>query len=156
MSGMARAQKAGETVLAAGGVVLRERESVVEVIVVHRPGHRDWSLPKGKNEPEDRWVAFNVDTENESNLKRAASSELPPSRKKSWSVPTCSTPSTSANRTHSTFSRGAAGASGPVDECAALDHDVCGHGGLRGRSLGIGAGPSMPDPALDRPPRRQP
>src|ERR1700729_2853223 len=48
---MARAQKESEMVLAAGGVVLREREGIVEVIVVHRPSHKDWSLPKGKNEP---------------------------------------------------------------------------------------------------------
>jgi 8-oxo-dGTP pyrophosphatase MutT (NUDIX family) len=37
---------------AAGGVVWRERaEGTVEVVLVHRPGHDDWSLPKGKAEP---------------------------------------------------------------------------------------------------------
>jgi 8-oxo-dGTP diphosphatase len=35
-------------VRAAGGVVLREGPSGVEVIVVHRPRYDDWSLPKGK------------------------------------------------------------------------------------------------------------
>lgn len=36
---------------AAGGVVLREGTEGLEVAVVHRPAHGDWSLPKGKNEP---------------------------------------------------------------------------------------------------------
>ncbi len=36
-------------VLAAGGVVLRRSaKGRWKVLVVHRPGHRDWSLPKGK------------------------------------------------------------------------------------------------------------
>jgi 8-oxo-(d)GTP phosphatase len=39
-------------VLAAGGAVLRTGPSrQVEVLLVHRPGHRDWTLPKGKVEP---------------------------------------------------------------------------------------------------------
>jgi 8-oxo-dGTP pyrophosphatase MutT (NUDIX family) len=39
-------------VRAAGGVVWRRRdEGGVEVLVVHRPRHRDWSLPKGKARP---------------------------------------------------------------------------------------------------------
>lgn len=36
---------------AAGGVLWRERGDVVEVLLVHRPGYDDWSLPKGK--PDD-------------------------------------------------------------------------------------------------------
>ena len=36
------------TVRAAGGVLWRERAGTVEVAVVHRPKHQDWSLPKGK------------------------------------------------------------------------------------------------------------
>jgi 8-oxo-dGTP diphosphatase len=35
---------------AAGGVVLRGVGAAVEVLVVHRTRHRDWSLPKGKVE----------------------------------------------------------------------------------------------------------
>ncbi len=35
-------------VLAAGGVVLRDGGKNREVLVVHRPGYDDWSLPKGK------------------------------------------------------------------------------------------------------------
>lgn len=38
------------TVLAAGGVVTRERGGGTEVLVVHRPRYDDWSLPKGKLE----------------------------------------------------------------------------------------------------------
>ena len=33
---------------AAGGVVTRRGETGLEVLVVHRPKYRDWSLPKGK------------------------------------------------------------------------------------------------------------
>jgi 8-oxo-dGTP diphosphatase len=39
-------------VRAAGGAVLRTGPGrQVEVLLVHRPGHRDWTLPKGKVEP---------------------------------------------------------------------------------------------------------
>ena len=36
------------TVIAAGGVVWRERRGTREVLLVHRPRYDDWSLPKGK------------------------------------------------------------------------------------------------------------
>jgi 8-oxo-(d)GTP phosphatase len=36
------------TVIAAGGVVWRERRGSREVLLVHRPRYDDWSLPKGK------------------------------------------------------------------------------------------------------------
>ncbi|MCW2496277.1 bifunctional NUDIX hydrolase/histidine phosphatase family protein [Jatrophihabitans sp.] len=36
---------------AAGGLVWRARNGVVELAVVHRPRYDDWSLPKGKLEP---------------------------------------------------------------------------------------------------------
>lgn len=36
------------TVWAAGGLVLREVDGSVEVLLVHRPHHDDWSFPKGK------------------------------------------------------------------------------------------------------------
>lgn len=42
-------------VRAAGGVVLRPAEHGVETLVVHRPGHQDWSLPKGKLDPGEDW-----------------------------------------------------------------------------------------------------
>src|SRR5215813_13080398 len=35
-------------VIAAGGVVWRERRGTREVLLVHRPRYDDWSLPKGK------------------------------------------------------------------------------------------------------------
>jgi 8-oxo-dGTP pyrophosphatase MutT (NUDIX family) len=35
---------------AAGGVVVREGEAGVEVLVVHRPRYGDWTFPKGKAE----------------------------------------------------------------------------------------------------------
>ncbi|MCB0876474.1 MAG: NUDIX hydrolase [Solirubrobacterales bacterium] len=38
-------------VRAGGGVVARDGEAGLEVIVVHRPRYDDWSLPKGKLEP---------------------------------------------------------------------------------------------------------
>jgi len=46
-------------VRAAGGVVTRPADvnqppDGVEVLVVHRPGYDDWSLPKGKREPGER------------------------------------------------------------------------------------------------------
>jgi len=36
------------TVWAGGGVVLREHDGQVEVLLVHRPHREDWSFPKGK------------------------------------------------------------------------------------------------------------
>ena len=40
-----------ETVRAAGGVVVRQREDgEPEVLLVHRPAYDDWSFPKGKCE----------------------------------------------------------------------------------------------------------
>ena len=33
---------------AAGGVVVRDVNGVLEVVVVHRPAYDDWTLPKGK------------------------------------------------------------------------------------------------------------
>ena len=39
-------------VRAAGGAVLRAgADRRLEVLLVHRPSHRDWTLPKGKTEP---------------------------------------------------------------------------------------------------------
>jgi 8-oxo-(d)GTP phosphatase len=41
-------------VRAAGGAVLRaDPARRLEVLLVHRPGHRDWTLPKGKVEPDE-------------------------------------------------------------------------------------------------------
>lgn len=41
-------------VRAAGGVVLRRsRSGQTEIAVIHRPAYDDWTLPKGKVEPEE-------------------------------------------------------------------------------------------------------
>jgi 8-oxo-dGTP pyrophosphatase MutT (NUDIX family) len=38
------------TVRAAGGLVVRDGDDGIEVLVVHRPKYGDWTLPKGKCE----------------------------------------------------------------------------------------------------------
>lgn len=43
-------------VRAAGVVVLRNRDSAPEVLVVHRPHRSDWSLPKGKVDPGEHLI----------------------------------------------------------------------------------------------------
>ncbi len=40
-----------EVVQAAGGLVVRRQNGSLEIVVVHRPDHQDWSFPKGKLEP---------------------------------------------------------------------------------------------------------
>ena len=44
-------------VWAAGGIVQRAGVAGVEVLVVHRTRHRDWSLPKGKVDPGETLIA---------------------------------------------------------------------------------------------------
>jgi 8-oxo-dGTP diphosphatase len=39
-----------EVVQAAGGLVIRRRSESLQIAVVHRPLHQDWSYPKGKLE----------------------------------------------------------------------------------------------------------
>jgi 8-oxo-dGTP diphosphatase len=50
-----RADRNEETVVrAAGGIVTRPGpEGGVEILLVHRPRYDDWSLPKGKAEPDE-------------------------------------------------------------------------------------------------------
>lgn len=38
-------------VWAAGGVIWRRGDVGVELLLAHRPGHRDWTFPKGKLDP---------------------------------------------------------------------------------------------------------
>ncbi|QGG93961.1 NUDIX hydrolase [Actinomarinicola tropica] len=47
----------GTLVRAAGAVVWRRSSGggEVEVLLVHRPRHEDWSLPKGKLDPGESW-----------------------------------------------------------------------------------------------------
>ena len=40
-----------DVIQAAGGLVVRRRGGALEIAVVHRPVHEDWSFPKGKLEP---------------------------------------------------------------------------------------------------------
>ncbi len=44
------------TVLAAGGVVIDAADGEQRVLVVHRPAHEDWSLPKGHLDGEETAV----------------------------------------------------------------------------------------------------
>jgi 8-oxo-dGTP diphosphatase len=39
-----------DVVQAAGGLVVRRQGGFLEIVVVHRPVHQDWSFPKGKLE----------------------------------------------------------------------------------------------------------
>ena len=53
--GQGRADMARTAVIRAAGVVLlREADGQREVLIVHRPGRADWSLPKGKLEQGER------------------------------------------------------------------------------------------------------
>ena len=45
------------TVRAAGGVLWRRVDDEVQVALVHRPKYDDWSLPKGKLDRGESWVA---------------------------------------------------------------------------------------------------
>lgn len=40
---------------AAGGILWRRSGDRVELAVIHRPRHADWSLPKGKRDPGETW-----------------------------------------------------------------------------------------------------
>jgi 8-oxo-dGTP pyrophosphatase MutT (NUDIX family) len=61
---------------AAGGVITDDEDRVV---VVHRPRHGDWSLPKGKLDPgEDYETAALREVREECGLRCALGEELPP------------------------------------------------------------------------------
>lgn len=52
---MTAADQGEAPVRAAGGLVWRRREGVVELVLVHRPAPRDdWTFPKGKLDPGER------------------------------------------------------------------------------------------------------
>ena len=44
-----------DVILAAGGLVWRDSPRGREIAVVHRPKYDDWTLPKGKLDPGERW-----------------------------------------------------------------------------------------------------
>jgi 8-oxo-dGTP pyrophosphatase MutT (NUDIX family) len=39
-----------DQIVAAGGVVVRMQDEQLQIVLVHRPHHQDWSLPKGKQD----------------------------------------------------------------------------------------------------------
>ena len=66
-------------VAAAGGVIVRSGDNGREVAVIHRPKYMDWSLPKGKLEPEEGWLdAALREVEEETGYRCKPSVELPP------------------------------------------------------------------------------
>jgi 8-oxo-(d)GTP phosphatase len=63
---------------AAGGVVLRGTGRDLEVLVVHRVRHDDWSLPKGKLDPGERAEDAAVrEVEEETGVRAELGAELP-------------------------------------------------------------------------------
>jgi 8-oxo-dGTP pyrophosphatase MutT (NUDIX family) len=65
---------------AAGGVVLRGEGDDLEVLMVHRVRHQDWSLPKGKLDPgEDAQAAAVREVEEETGVRCVLGPELPDS-----------------------------------------------------------------------------
>jgi 8-oxo-dGTP pyrophosphatase MutT (NUDIX family) len=63
---------------AGGGVVVREDNGVLEVVLVHRPAYDDWTLPKGKakkGESDEDCAVREV--EEETGLRCALGEELP-------------------------------------------------------------------------------
>jgi 8-oxo-dGTP diphosphatase len=72
---------AQERIRAAGGVVLRDGRAGVEVAIVHRPRHDDWSLPKGKLDPGESFAAAALrEVEEETGLRCELGDELSPAR----------------------------------------------------------------------------
>ncbi|HET6831015.1 MAG TPA: NUDIX hydrolase [Solirubrobacterales bacterium] len=72
---------APEEVRAAGGVVVRNGADGLEVAVVHRPRHDDWSLPKGKLDPGEGFAAAALrEVEEETGLRCELGPELMPAR----------------------------------------------------------------------------
>ncbi len=66
-------------VRAAGGVVWRRGAGGIEVAVVHRPHHGDWSLPKGKLDPGESWEEAALrEVREEIGLRCRLGRELPP------------------------------------------------------------------------------
>ncbi|MFO7960540.1 MAG: NUDIX hydrolase [Nitriliruptoraceae bacterium] len=62
---------------AAGGVVLRDGRDGREVLVVHRVRHDDWSLPKGKLDPDEPHVVAAVrEVEEETGVRARVLEEL--------------------------------------------------------------------------------
>jgi 8-oxo-dGTP diphosphatase len=68
-------------VRAAGGLVVRDGDRGPEVALVHRPRYDDWSLPKGKLQDGEDWLAAALrEVEEETGLRCEAGEELEPAR----------------------------------------------------------------------------
>jgi 8-oxo-dGTP diphosphatase len=68
------------TVRAAGGLVVRERDGIEEIAVIHRPRYDDWSLPKGKLRADEGWSEAALrEVEEETGLRCELGPELPAS-----------------------------------------------------------------------------
>jgi len=67
-----------EPIVAAGAVVLREVDGATQIALVHRPRYDDWSLPKGKQEPNEHVLATAVrEVQEETGLRVALRRPLP-------------------------------------------------------------------------------
>lgn len=44
-----------EVIEAAGGLLTRENQFSLEILLIHRPKYDDWTLPKGKREDGETW-----------------------------------------------------------------------------------------------------
>jgi 8-oxo-dGTP diphosphatase len=65
----------GTQVRAAGGVLVRDGR----VALIHRPKYDDWSLPKGKLEPDESWEAAALrEVREETGMDCRLEEELPP------------------------------------------------------------------------------
>ena len=74
---MVERNEAGE-VRAAGGVLARDCDGVVQVLLVHRSAYDDWSFPKGKAEPgESDEACARREVEEEIGLRCRLGRELP-------------------------------------------------------------------------------
>lgn len=63
---------------AAGAVLWRERRRKIEILLVHRPRYRDWSIPKGKLDPGESTTAAAVrEVEEETGLMPTLGVPLP-------------------------------------------------------------------------------
>ena len=66
-------------VKAAGGVVWRRAGDTIAIAIAHRPRYDDWSLPKGKLEPDEAWEhAALREVEEETGLRCRLGRELSP------------------------------------------------------------------------------
>lgn len=64
-------------VRAAGGVVWRPGDAGPELLVVHRPKYDDWTFPKGKLDPGERWSEAALrEVEEEAGVRCALHDEL--------------------------------------------------------------------------------